>query len=361
MSGVRTIEVKAQRGYTVTIGKNLSADITSCVAGMDQVRRVVIVHQPPLREVALRMERELTSEGLVGVLTEIPDAEAGKTAAVLERLWETCGKHDIERSDVVVGVGGGAATDVAGFLAATWMRGVRLVNVPTSLLGMVDAAVGGKTGINSHFGKNLIGSFYEPEAVFVDLDNLYTLPKEDLISGAAEVIKCGFIRDPEILSVLESNPSCFTELGPDLKDIICRSIQVKADVVSQDLRESGLREILNYGHTFGHGVENYENYRWKHGNAVAVGMVYAAQLARIRGLIDESLVDRHISILESVGLPTTYKQGIFGLLYESMKHDKKARNGSLRFVCLDGVGSTTRVEGPSFSELRAAYDCLAAD
>ncbi|EEI26551.1 3-dehydroquinate synthase [Corynebacterium glucuronolyticum] len=357
----QSIVVNAQRQYTVTIGNDLKKEVVAFIAGLEKARHVVLVHQPTLAHAASQLESELSLSGLVVTLAEIPDAEAGKTSAVLEKLWDLCGENNICRSDVVVGLGGGAATDLAGFLAATWMRGVPLVNIPTSLLGMVDAAVGGKTGINSSYGKNLVGSFYEPNAVFVDLDFLSTLPEEDLISGAAEIIKCGFIKDPAILEIVEKNPACFQEKAADLTSVITRSIQVKADVVSQDLRESGLREILNYGHTFGHGVENYEQYTWKHGYAVAVGMVFAAQLAKNRGLITQDLVDRHIKILDSVGLPTTYKQGIFGLVYESMKHDKKARAGKLRFVCLEGVGKTTRVEGPSFSELRAAYEALAAE
>lgn len=357
----QSIIVNAQRQYAVTIGNDLKKEVASFIVGLEKARHVILVHQPTLKESAKSLERELSLAGLVVTLAEIPDAEAGKTVTVLEKLWHLCGENNIARTDVVVGLGGGAATDLAGFLAATWMRGVSLVNIPTSLLGMVDAAVGGKTGINSPYGKNLVGSFYEPNAVFIDLDFLASLPQEDLKSGAAEIIKCGFIKDPTILNIVERNPNCFQERGEDLTTVITRSIQVKADVVSKDLRESDLREILNYGHTFGHGVENYEQYTWKHGYAVAIGMVFAAQLAKSRGLISQEIVDKHIRILESVGLPTTYKQGIFGLIYESMKHDKKARAGKLRFVCLDGIGSTTRVEGPSFSELREAYDSLAAE
>ena len=184
----------------------------------------------------------------------------------------------------MVAVGGGATTDLAGFAAATWLRGVRVVHVPTTLLGMVDAAVGGKTGINSPAGKNLVGAFHEPAGVLCDLTSLETLPKHDFVSGLAEVVKCGFIADPEILTLLESDlAGAVSPTGPHLRELVERTVAVKARVVSSDLREAGQREHLNYGHTLGHAVEKVEDYRWRHGAAVSVGMVFVAELARLAG------------------------------------------------------------------------------
>ena len=206
--------------------------------------------------------------------------------------------------------GGGAVTDLGGYVAASWMRGVRLVNVPTTLLGMVDAAVGGKTGINIDAGKNLVGAFHEPAAVLVDLTTLRTLPADDLAAGMAEVIKGGFIADPRILELVEADPKA--ALDPDgdvLAELVRRKIQVKADVVAADLRESSLREILNYGHTLGHAIERREGYRWRHGAAVSVGLVFAAELARHAGRLDDATADRHRAVLESIGLPTGYAAG----------------------------------------------------
>ena len=213
----------------------------------------------------------------------MPDAEEGKSLAVAGFCWEVCGQIGLTRGDLVVSLGGGAATDLAGFVAATWMRGVRVVHVPTTLLAMVDAAVGGKTGINTGAGKNLVGAFHEPSAVLVDLALLDTLPAAEITAGSAEIVKTGFIADPVILELIEADPAAALDpTGPVLAELIRRSIQVKAEVVAADLRESHLREILNYGHTLGHAIERRENYRWRHGAAVSVGLVFAAELARAR-------------------------------------------------------------------------------
>ena len=207
------------------------------------------------------------------------------------------------RSDVVVSLGGGAATDLAGFVAATWMRGVRVVHVPTTLLAMVDAAVGGKTGINTAAGKNLVGAFHEPSAVLVDLATLDTLPRDELVAGSAEIIKAGFIADPTILDLVEADPvAALDPAGAVLPELVRRAIQVKAEVVASDLRESHLREILNYGHTLGHAIERREEYRWRHGAAVSVGLVFAAELARAAGRLDDATADRHRSVL-AIGRP----------------------------------------------------------
>lgn len=260
----------------------------------------------------------------------------------------------------MVAVGGGAATDLGGYVAAAWMRGIKVYQVPTTLLAMVDAAVGGKTGINTAAGKNLVGAFHEPSGVFVDLDFLRTLPHAELVAGSAEIIKAGFISDTAILDLYEADPAACLDVDGALPELIERAIRVKAHVVSEDLKEAGLRETLNYGHTFGHAVERHEDYRWRHGHAVAVGMVYVAELARIAGLIDADLVERHRTILESIGLPTTYPDGMYDELFSGMTRDKKNRRGTIRFVVLTAPGEASRLEGPSEDQLREAYAALAA-
>ncbi|MEJ5996830.1 3-dehydroquinate synthase [Corynebacterium sp. H130] len=325
--------------YEVHIGSGVIAEVAQV-----ETRKALIVHQPVMRELAAKLAAQFPE----GYTFEIPDAEEGKTLAVAGRAWDELGKRNFSRSDLVVGLGGGAATDIAGFIASAWMRGIRVVQVPTSLLAMVDAAVGGKTGINTSAGKNLVGAFHEPHAVYVDLDFLKTLPREELVSGSAEIIKTGFIADEEILRIYES--------GEDkLPELIERSIAVKAKVVAADLKESSLREILNYGHTFGHAVELVENYQWRHGNAVAVGMSFIAHLSKQQGLIDDALVRRHLDILTRVGLPTRY-DGDFDQLYEAMTRDKKNRGGAIRFVALEAVGKPTRLENMSKADLRAAFE-----
>jgi len=353
------IRVEAERPYDVMIGRGSGAGAAldaALLEGLEGARIALLIHQGPLAVHAERLRARLAGSGVDVHLKQVPDAEAGKTLEVLGSCWEECGRIGMTRGDAVISLGGGAATDLAGFVAATWMRGVRVVHVPTTLLAMVDAAVGGKTGINTGTGKNLVGAFHEPSAVLVDLDTLRTLPREELVAGMAEIVKAGFIADPVILDRIEADPARALDPAADvLPELVSRSIQVKADVVSADLRESHLREILNYGHTLGHAVEHREGYTWRHGNAVSVGLVYAAELARAAGRLDDATADRHRSVLRSLGLPVTYEPDAFPELVETMATDKKARAGRLRFVVLDGLAAPGRLEGPDPALLAAAY------
>jgi 3-dehydroquinate synthase len=287
---------------------------------------------------------------------EVPDAEEATTAEVASFCWSVLGRIGLSRSDAVVGVGGGATTDLAAFVAATWLRGVRAVLVPTTLLGMVDAAVGGKTGINTVEGKNLVGAFHPPAGVLCDLEALRTLPANEFVAGLAEVVKCGFIADPEILTIVERDPDTAARPdGPQVRDLVERSVRVKADVVSRDLREAGPREVLNYGHTLGHALERVEHYRWRHGAAVSIGMVFAAELSRLAGRLDDPTADRHRSVLSSLGLPTTYASDAWPRLHEAMRMDKKSRGSRLRFVVLNGLAKPSILEAPDPQLLAAAY------
>ena len=352
MADVTTISVGGD--YDVVVGRGV-VDRVGALLG-EGVLRVLVVHGPTVAHLAGDVAAALQAGGLEVHLAPVPDAEAAKTGTVAADLWARLGRAGFTRSDAVVGVGGGSVTDLAGFVAATWLRGVLVVQVPTTLLGMVDAAVGGKTGINTAEGKNLVGSFHPPAGVLCDVDVLATLPEGDLIAGLAEVIKCGFIADPQILERVESDPTAVRRPhDPGLRELIERAIRVKAEVVAADLREGSLREILNYGHTFGHAIEQVEDYTWRHGDAVSVGMVYVAELARLAGHLDESLVARHRSILTAVGLPTTYRGDRWDELLAAMRRDKKSRGATLRFVVLTGVARPTRLVGPDDELLRAAY------
>jgi 3-dehydroquinate synthase len=353
------ISVATEQPYEVIIGRGLLAELVETVRGAS---KVAIVHPPTLIATAEAARAEIAGAGVDTHRVEIPDAEDGKALSVAGFCWEVLGRIGLDRQGVVIGLGGGAVTDLAGFVAATWLRGVRLVNVPTTLLGMVDAAVGGKTGINTDAGKNLVGVFHEPGAVLVDLETLTTLPANELVAGMAEVIKGGFIADPRILELVEAGPKAAVDPAGDvLAELVTRKIQIKADVVSQDLRESSLREILNYGHTLGHAIERRERYRWRHGAAVSVGLVFAAELARMAGRLDDQTADRHRDVLESIGLPTHYDADALPQLIDGMRSDKKTRAGTLRFVVLDGLAKPGRLEGPDPALLAGAYSAVAAE
>jgi 3-dehydroquinate synthase len=325
----------------------------------ESVQRVLVVHPPTLAVWAQQVADTARAAGLDAYLAVVPDAEEAKSAVVAAELWGALGQAGFTRTDAVVGVGGGTVTDLAGFVAATWLRGVRVVQVPTTLLAMVDAAVGGKTGINTAEGKNLVGSFHPPAGVLCDLDALSTLPRPDLVAGMAEIVKCGFIADPRILELVEADPVAALDVeGPFLRQLVERAIQVKADVVTADLREIALREILNYGHTFGHAVEQVEGYRWRHGEAVSVGMTFAAELGRLSGHLAPPLVDRHRAVLTSLGLPVSYAPDRWDELVTAMRRDKKSRGSRLRFVVLDDIAAPVRLEGPPDAMLRDAYACV---
>ncbi|ADG88918.1 3-dehydroquinate synthase [Thermobispora bispora] len=351
---VTRITVKGERPYDVVVGTGIAGELPGMLG--PGVRTVAVIHPAGLPGLARPACAALEEAGYHVVPLPVPDGEQAKTIEVAAGLWSELGRHGVTRSDAIVGVGGGATTDLAGFVAATWLRGVRVALVPTTLLAMVDAAVGGKTGINTPEGKNLVGAFHPPVGVLCDLAALETVPREDYVAGLAEIIKGGFIADPEILRLIESDPAgAVTPHGAHTRELIERKIRVKAEVVGADLRESGLREILNYGHTLGHAIERAEDYRIRHGEAVAIGLVYAAELARLDGRAGRDLVDRTRSILESVGLPTTYRRDAWPAVREHMRVDKKARGATLRFVVLDGIAKASRLENPPEELLEAAY------
>jgi 3-dehydroquinate synthase len=345
--------------YEVLVGRQLLGELPGLIG--DRARRIAIIHPEALAGTGDAIREDLAAEGYEVIAIQVPNAEEAKTAEVAAYCWKALGQSGFTRTDVVIGVGGGATTDLAGFVAATWLRGVRWISVPTTVLGMVDAAVGGKTGINTAEGKNLVGAFHPPVGVLCDLAALDSLPVHDYVSGMAEVIKTGFIADPVILDLIESDPAgARTPEGPHTAELIERSIRVKADVVSGDLKEAGRREILNYGHTLAHAIEKNERYKWRHGAAVSVGLVFAAELGRLAGRLDDATADRHSAILESVGLPLTYRGDQWPKLLENMKLDKKSRGNLLRFIVLDGLAKPTVLEGPDPAVLLAAYGEVSA-
>ncbi|MDQ0699848.1 MULTISPECIES: 3-dehydroquinate synthase [Streptomyces] len=360
--GPTRIQVAGSAGsdpYEVLVGHQLLGELPQLIG--DRARRVAVLHPEALAETGEAVRQDLADQGYEAIAVQLPNAEEAKTVEVAAYCWKALGQTGFTRTDVIVGIGGGATTDVAGFVAATWLRGVRWIAIPTTVLGMVDAAVGGKTGINTAEGKNLVGAFHPPAGVLCDLAALDSLPVNDYVSGMAEIIKAGFIADPVILDLVEADPEgARTPAGPHTAELIERSIRVKAEVVSSDLKESGLREILNYGHTLAHAIEKNERYKWRHGAAVSIGMVFAAELGRLAGRLDDATADRHRSVLASVGLPLAYRGDQWPKLLENMKVDKKSRGDLLRFIVLDGIGKPTVLEGPDPAVLLAAYGEVSA-
>ncbi|MDJ0377829.1 3-dehydroquinate synthase [Cryobacterium sp. PH31-L1] len=349
VTGVDSYPVSVGRGLVTTVAEQLGSG----------VNKVLIVHTSTVGARAVELRDNLLETYSEVLLAEIPDAEAAKRVEVAAFCWGVMGQSDFSRTDAVIGLGGGAVTDLAGFVAATWLRGVKLIQIPTSVLGMVDAAVGGKNGINTAEGKNLVGTFYAPAAVLCDLDLLDALPKNEILAGFAEIVKAGFIQVPEILDIIEADVDRATDpTTPEFRRLIELSIAMKARIVGEDFKEAGLREILNYGHTLGHAVEHAERYGWRHGAAVAVGMMFAAELAALSGRLSVEVVDRHRNILESLTLPTGYPVGRWPTLLATMQRDKKTRSGMLRFVVLDDVGKPTILEGPDASLLFSAYQAI---
>ncbi len=361
MSESTTISVTGASAYDIRVGRGILAGLPRLLPA--DARKVLVIHPPTLRAQAEDLRAALLES--LGVdsqvlLAEIPDAEAGKRVEVAAFCWQIMGQADFTRTDAVVGFGGGAVTDLAGFVAATWLRGVAVVQVPTSVLGMVDAAVGGKTGINTSEGKNLVGAFWAPHAVLCDLELLDTLSRNELVAGYAEVVKAGFIWAPEILDLVEADLDAAVDpRSASFRRTLELAIDMKARVVSEDFREAGLREILNYGHTLGHAIEHAERYQWRHGAAISIGMVFAAELSRLAGRLSDDAVQRHRSVLDALGLPVAYRPGAWPQLLATMQRDKKSRAGMLRFIVLDDIARPTVLAAPDESLLFAAYQEVA--
>ena len=347
---MKIVSVRAEREYDVCIDVNYREELLSLSRTRD---KVAVIFSENMKE---QVNGFALGDAEVFYFP-VSDSEAAKSTQTLLQLWDWLGAAGFTRSDLIVGIGGGAITDLAGFAAATWLRGIDWIAVPTTVAGMVDAAVGGKTGINSEYGKNLIGTFNSPQTVLIDTSWLTTLSDRDFAAGLAEVVKCGFIKDVEILNLLKGKE--LSEIRKDIAlttELIERSVKVKGSVVSLDFKESFDREILNYGHTFGHAVELDAKYSLRHGECVSIGMIFVAELSFALGLISEEILTSHKDILMNLGLPTTYKSSSWQSLLGHMRLDKKSRGSTLRFVVLDGLGKTQRVEGPEEGALLTAYE-----
>lgn len=344
------IKISAEHDYTVELSQSWRHSLSESVQGRTRV--AVIVSDSLVSRIA-----NLDLAGAEIFTFAIPDGEAGKSSDTLLKIWDWLGAAGFTRSDLIVGVGGGAVTDFAGFAAASWLRGLDWIAIPTTVAGAVDAAVGGKTAINSEYGKNLIGAFHSPIKVIIDLDWFTTLTDRDFAAGLAEVVKCGFIVDGKILDLLRGKK--VSDIRGDqtlVSELVERSIRVKGEVVSKDFKESFAREALNYGHTLGHAVELDCGYSMRHGECVAIGMAFMANLQLDLGLISRDLAADHLQILQDLELPIKYKRESWPKLLAHMAVDKKARGSSLRLVTISEIGKTDRLENPDPKALYAAYE-----
>ena len=342
---MRTVKVKAERDYSVNFVENWK----NAFSDISKLHDKVLVIAPS--ELVAKFDlNSLKSSGIE--LVETPVGEAAKSPEYLHQLWKACGDFGLTRSDAIVGIGGGSTTDIAGFVAATWLRGISWYAIPTSLAGMVDAAIGGKTGINSAHGKNLIGSFHSPKSVIIDQEFLKTLSTRDFNAGMAEVIKAGFIDNPQILELSKS-------AAENIGELIWLSIDMKARVVSEDFRESKVREVLNYGHTLGHAIEKLEDYKLRHGEAVSIGLVFAAELSNVTGHLNQDIVDQHREILSKFDLPLTYEKSALPKLLDLMASDKKSRGSTIRFIGISDIAKPIWLEDVSSDQIAAAYERIA--
>jgi len=342
---------QADRSYDIVVGSGVIGSIGPAIADTGARRTVVITDAAVADSHAATAAASLKSSGLDVATLSVPSGEASKSVAALERLWNEMARLAVDRHTHVVGVGGGVVGDLSGFAAATFGRGLPIWHLPTTLVAQVDSAIGGKTGINLSAGKNLVGSFWQPRGVIADVDTLATLPDREFKSGLAEVVKYGMILDPEFFDWLEANTGVILgRHAAALAHVVGRSAALKADVVERDEREiTGLRAILNYGHTFAHAYETAAGYgTLLHGEAVAIGMVSAAALAQSLGRIGPDVVARQERLLRGFDLPVTVPTGpgfTSNALLATMARDKKTVGGRLRFVLPTRIGHVELVDG----------------
>jgi len=352
----------AGRPYDVTIGTGVIANGGAHLPALPAARRAFVVGDPTVTDVWFDpLSAGLAARGLSAMLLGVPAGEQAKSLEVHEALLRQLAIQHAHRDDVVVALGGGAVGDLAGFVAATYMRGVPLVQVPTTLTAQVDAAIGGKNAVNLPEGKNLVGTFYQPVAVLADVGVLVTLPDRDLRSGLAEVAKYALTLDPDLLSLLEGQLDAVLTRDPlVMEDLVTRCVRVKAAAVAEDERDAGARLILNYGHTLGHALERLDSFAGRtHGEAITLGMIFAARLAEDLRIAPEGLVGRHIRLLTSLGLEVEGALPGVEEIMEAFRLDKKFQDG-IRFVLLRDIDKPEIVDGVPEALIRATLTRMGA-
>ncbi len=336
-----------QQSYEIAIAPSSLDQLGEQMAGLKLGKKVLLVSNPMIfKHYGERAIASLKAHGFDVTSCTLPPGERYKTLNSVQKIYDAALENRLERSSTMVALGGGVIGDMTGFAAATWLRGINVVQIPTTLLAMVDSAIGGKTGVNHPQGKNLIGAFHQPRLVLIDPFVLKTLPMREFRAGMAEVIKYGIIWDAQLFAQMEESKRLdqLRYLKPELIDtILTNSCQAKADVVSKDEKEAGLRAILNYGHTIGHAVESLTGYRVvNHGEAVAIGMVAAGQIAVELGMWQKAEAERQHTLIQKTGLPTQLPTGVdIEAIIEALQTDKKVLEGKVRFILPTQLGAVT--------------------
>ena len=332
-----------ERSYTIMIGNQILERIGKELKPLDIRRKIGVVTNTRIsRLYGNTVLRSLKKNGFDPMILQVPDGERYKSLASAEQLYDRLVQKKFERSSALIALGGGVIGDLTGFVAATYQRGIPFIQVPTTLVAQVDSSIGGKTAVNHKMGKNLIGVFYQPKLVYSDVGVLSTLPDRELRSGMAEVVKYGVIADENFFSFLETESDRILRRDTDnLLKVVKQSSKIKAEVVQQDEHEGGLRQILNYGHTIGHALETVTGYRLAHGEAISIGMVYAAKLSERLGLCRSDVVSRQIALLKAFGLPVSLPKVQAIDIFECMERDKKVKDGKIHFVLADRIGHVT--------------------
>ncbi len=333
-----------EKSYDIVIGYDIGQEIIDFVQGAGYSKKALIISDTHVGPCYGRQVQELLAEaGLEATLLQIPAGESSKNLTVANDVFTRAIELGLDRKSPIFALGGGVVGDLAGFVAATYMRGVPFIQLPTSLLAQVDSSVGGKVAVNHELGKNLIGAFYQPQAVFMELNCMQSLPQREIYTGLGEIIKYGIIYDEEFFKFLEENKEQVLTLSPEaLVHMIARSCEIKAAVVSQDEKEAGLRRILNFGHTIGHAIEKETGYvRYNHGEAVATGMIGAAHLSQALGMIDSEALMRVRNLVAAYHLPLQAAGVSVDAMYSDIFHDKKTVGGKVTWVLMDKIGQVS--------------------
>ena len=353
-----------ENGYDILIGTGMEAELASFFAGAGFSSRVLLISDTNVGKIyAEKLSEILRGAGKETAVHLVPAGERSKSLEEAERVYTKAIETGLDRKSAVVALGGGVVGDLAGFIAATYMRGVPFVQIPTSLLAQVDSSVGGKVAVNHRLGKNLIGAFYQPKRVFIDLDCLSTLPRRELSTGLGEVVKYGVIYDEAFFSYLEEHAEAILAMQlPAMEHIVLRSCAIKAEVVAEDEKETGIRAILNFGHTMGHAIEKETRYvRYNHGEAVAVGMMGAAYLSRELGMIGSAEVARLRGLLEKFSLPTQAEGCTEDGMYAAIFHDKKVVDGKVKWILTEGIGRVRAVSDVPEAAVRKCMRMIVSD